>query len=93
MCDPTLAHILPLLYFCYMNVKNRLKNNLVRKIQMLSTDKLTEVDRFLGKFEEQLKSKEKTLSMAGLWKNLDSDFFMDLTDKLHDLRINDRQIN
>jgi hypothetical protein len=76
-----------------MNVKNKLRNSLLRKIQQLSSDKLAEVDGLLSKIQNQFKSKEKTLSMDGHWKDFDSDLFTDLTTKLHDNRANDRQIN
>jgi len=76
-----------------VNVKNRLRNSLVRKLQQLSTDKLTEINKLLGKIESQLKSKDKTLKLAGTWKDLDESFFDEMTEKLHDNRANDRQIN
>jgi hypothetical protein len=76
-----------------MNVKNRLRNSLVRKLQQLSADKLTEINNLLSKIENQLKSKDKTLKLAGTWKDLGNDFFIDMTEKLHDNRANDRQIN
>jgi hypothetical protein len=84
------------IHFCIfvsMKLRNRLRNNLVRKIQKLSTEKLTEVDGLLNKIESQLHSKEKTLSMAGHWSDLDSDFFTDLTTNLQNNRGKDRQIN
>ena len=76
-----------------MTVKNRLRNNLIRKIQQLSTDKLTEINNLLGKIENQFKSKDKTLKLAGSWKDLSEDIFIDLTEKLHDNRAKDRQTN
>lgn len=76
-----------------MNVKNRLRNTLVRKLQQLSTDKLTEVNNLLGKIESKLKSKDKTLELAGTWKDLDDNLFIEMTDKLHENRTSDRQIN
>ena len=76
-----------------MNVKNRLRNSLVRKLQLLSTDKLTEVNELLNKIESQLKSKDKTLTLAGTWKDMDDDLFIEMTEKLHHNRANDRQIN
>jgi hypothetical protein len=76
-----------------MTVRNRLKNKLVRLIQGLSTDKLTEVNNILGKIERQLKSKENTLKLAVSWKDLDNDLFSDLTDKLHFHRTSDRDLN
>jgi hypothetical protein len=76
-----------------MNVKNRLRNNLVRKLQQLSADKLTEINNLLSKIESQIKSKDKTLKLAGTWKELDDSLFNEMTEKLHDNRANDRQIN
>jgi hypothetical protein len=76
-----------------MNVKNRLRNNLIRKIQKLSTDKLSEITNLLSKIENQFKSKDKTIKLAGTWKDLGDDLFIDLTEKLHSNRANDRQIN
>ena len=76
-----------------MDIKNRLRNNLIRKIQQLSTDKLAEITNLLSKLENQFKSKDKTLKLAGTWKDLGDDIFTDLTERLHDSRAKDRQIN
>lgn len=76
-----------------MNVKNRLRNSLVRKLQQLSADKLTEINMLLSKIEDQIKSKDKTLKLAGTWKDLDESFFHEMTKSLHDNRTNDRQIS
>ncbi|HRG79976.1 MAG TPA: hypothetical protein PL167_10215 [Cyclobacteriaceae bacterium] len=76
-----------------MDIKNKLRNNLIRKIQKLSTDKLTELTNLLSKIENQFKSKEATLKLAGKWKDLNNDLFTDLTDNLHANRAKDRQIN
>ncbi|MFM9840395.1 MAG: hypothetical protein ACKVOQ_19165 [Cyclobacteriaceae bacterium] len=76
-----------------MDVKNSLRNNLMLKIERLPADKLTEIDNLLRKIENQFKSKEKTLQLAGSWKDLDDDLFANLTEKLHDNRAKDRQID
>jgi hypothetical protein len=76
-----------------MNVKNRLRNSLVRKLQQLSADKLSEINNLLGKIESQIKSKDTTLRLAGTWKDLDDSFYNEMTEKLHDNRANDRQID
>jgi hypothetical protein len=76
-----------------MDVKKKLRNNLISRIQQLSTDKLTELSNLLSKVENQLKSKDRTLQFAGAWKDLDDDIFIDLTEKLHENRNKDRQIN
>lgn len=62
-------------------------------LHLLSTDKLTEISNVLNKIERQLQSKEKTLTLAGSWKDLDDDLFAELTQKLHDRRGLDRQID
>jgi hypothetical protein len=46
----------------------------------------------LSKIETQLKSKEKTLKVAGKCKDLDDSFFNEMTEKLHEKRANDRLI-
>ncbi len=76
-----------------MDVKNRLRNRIVKMLHLLSTDKLTEISNVLNKIERQLQSKEKTLTLAGSWKDLDDDLFAELTQKLHDRRGLDRQID
>ncbi|MGF1635881.1 MAG: hypothetical protein ACFCUU_02325 [Cyclobacteriaceae bacterium] len=74
-----------------MNVKNGLRISLVKKIQQLSDDKLVEANYLLGKIENQVKSKDKTLKLAGTWEDMDDDFFTEMTEKLHENRSNDRQ--
>lgn len=76
-----------------MDVKKKLRNNLINRIQQLSTDKLTEISDLLNKIENQLKSKDKTLLLAGIWKDMHDEVFIDLTEKLHDNRRKDRQID
>lgn len=66
---------------------------MVRKLQQLSADKLSEINILLSKIEGQLKSKDKTLKLAGAWKDLDDTFFHEMTENLHNNRSNDRQIN
>lgn len=74
-----------------MDPKSKLRNNLIRKIQNLPSDKLFEVSKLLGQIERNFSSKQQTLTMAGSWKNIDEELFTELTDKLHENRKNDRQ--
>jgi hypothetical protein len=76
-----------------MTMKNRLRNGLIRKVQKLPMEKLTEITNLLEKIENQVKSKEKTLALAGAWKDLNEEIFVELTDKLHINRANDRSYN
>ena len=75
-----------------MDVKHKLRNRLISKIQQLSAKKLAEINSLLGKPESQVKSTDKILKLAGSWKDMDKDLFASLTDKLHDNRATDRQI-
>ena len=75
-----------------MDSNNRLRNSLVKKIQQLPAGKLKQVDNLLAEIEDQIDSKEKTLQLAGSWKDLDDELFSDLTSNLHQNRNNDRQI-
>jgi hypothetical protein len=76
-----------------MDMENKLRNNLVRRLQQLSSDKLTEVQKLLNEIESQLKSKDETLKLAGSWRDLDHGFFSEMTENLHENRANDRQIS
>ena len=76
-----------------MTLKNKLRNSLIRKIHQLSADKLAEMNNLLSKIENQFKSKEKTLKLAGSWKDLNDDTLVDFTENLHLHRAKDRQID
>jgi len=76
-----------------MNAKNKLRNTLVRRLQQLSAEKLTEIHRLLDEIEGDIKSKDQTLNLAGSWKGLDDNVFEELTKNLHDNRANDRPIS
>lgn len=75
-----------------MDSKNKLRNNLIQKIQQLSDDKLEQVNDLLDEMEAHENSKQITLQLAGSWKDLNEELFNDLTSSLHYKRNNDRQI-
>ena len=75
-----------------MHSDNKLRNTLIRKIQHLPADKLKQVDNLLNEIEDVIKAKEKTLQLAGSWKEMDNELFNNLTTNLHHNRNNDRQI-
>lgn len=76
-----------------MTAINKLRNELIRKIQQLSTDKLNEINEIVSKTEAHGSSKSKTLKLIGSWKDLDGNLFTDLTEKLHENRTHDRKID
>jgi len=76
-----------------MDVTNRLRDSLIRRLEHLSADKLAEINNLSGQIESQAKTKDKTVKLAGTWKHLDDDFFTEVTENLHENRARDRQIN
>jgi hypothetical protein len=74
-----------------MNAKNKLRNTLISKLDSLSTEKLTEIENLLCKIEKEAHHKESTIKLAGSWKDMDSLFFNEMTEKLHEIRASDRQ--
>ena len=55
---------------------------LLRRIQQIPSDKLNELNEFISKLEQVSNSREKTLSFAGAWENIDVNIFSALTDHL-----------
>lgn len=75
-----------------MKAEEKLRTRLISIIQELPVSKLRELGMFLKKIAGDTKtSKERTLKMAGAWKDIDKELFLDLTERLHERRLNDRQ--
>ncbi len=60
----------------------QIRNQLLRRIHRIRADKLRQLDDYAAKLEETINNKEKILSFAGAWENIDDDLFNDFTDKL-----------
>ncbi len=60
----------------------QIRNQLLRRIHRIRADKLRQLDDYAAKLEESINNKEKILSFAGVWENIDDDLFNDFTDKL-----------
>lgn len=63
--------------------KDKLKDRIINRINFLSRDKLKNIDEFIDKLENEKHSKQKILSFAGVWKDLDEETFQNLTENLH----------
>ena len=61
----------------------------VKFIRNIPKDKLKELDEFVSKLEHDISQKNRTLSFAGAWKDIDEYAFDDLTENL----ISNRQKN
>ncbi|MBN2135614.1 MAG: hypothetical protein JW737_07790 [Acidobacteria bacterium] len=64
-------------------VKNKIKDTLIKRINSLSRDKLKNLEDFINQLESEKNTRDEILSFAGSLKNMDMDFFKDLTDDLH----------
>ncbi len=65
-----------------MKSDTQIRDQLMRRIQRIRADKLKELDDFAANLEENFNNKDKILSFAGAWENIDDDLFIDFTDKL-----------
>jgi hypothetical protein len=60
----------------------QIRNQLLRRIHRIRADKLRQLDDYAAKLEENFNNKDKILSFAGAWENIDDDLFNDFTDRL-----------
>ena len=72
-----------------MTSDTQIRHQLMRRIQRIRADKLRQLDDYAAKLEENISNKEKILSFAGAWENIEGEIFNELTDNL----INRRQKN
>ncbi len=65
------------------------RQQILRKIYRIPSEKLKELDDFVSKLEKEIHKKAKILSFAGAWQNIDDSVLKDLTENL----ISNRQKN
>lgn len=66
--------------------KNKIKNKLIKRINSMSSDKLKNLEDFMNQLESEKNTRDEIISFAGALKNMDPEFFRDLTDDLHSNR-------
>jgi hypothetical protein len=69
------------------------RSQLIRRIQRIPSNKLNELDQLISKLEETSSKKDKNLSFAGAWKDLDSETFDNLTHHLIENRQRNKRRN
>lgn len=62
------------------------RNQILRRVSRIPKDKLKELDDYISKLEEVNNNKDKTLSFAGAWQDIDESVFEDLTSNLIERR-------
>lgn len=65
-----------------METDIQIRNQLLRKIQRIPAEKLRELNDFVSKLEQTTNKKDKILSFAGAWEDMDDSLFEELTDNL-----------
>ena len=66
------------------------RNQILRRISRISSDKLKDLEEFVSKLEKGTDKKTKITSFAGAWKDIDDSIFEDFTTKLIDHRSKNR---
>jgi hypothetical protein len=69
-----------------MSTETQIRKRLLKKIQQIPPEKLKELEDFLSQFEKAAGNKEKILSYAGAWEQIDQTVFEDLTEYLIEKR-------
>jgi hypothetical protein len=69
-----------------MITETQIRSQLIRRIQRIPSSKLNELSELVSKLELTSSNKDKNLSFAGAWTNIDSDTFNNLTENLIDNR-------
>ena len=62
-----------------MMTATQIRSQLIRRIQRIPSNKLIELDEMVSRLEETPSNKDKNLSFAGAWENIDLETFDNLT--------------
>lgn len=66
--------------------ETQIRSQLIRCIQRIPSNKLNELSDLISKLELTSSNKEKNLSFAGAWTNIDTDTFNNLTENIIESR-------
>ena len=70
-----------------MTARSKIIKEIVDKMDNIPNNQLEEVLSYVDKIESSIRKKQKILSYAGSWKDIDDDLFSDLTENLHQNRL------
>lgn len=68
----------------------QIRNQILRKIYRIPSNKLKELDEYISKLDEDTPSTAKILTFAGSWENLDKSILDELTESLVENRKKNR---
>ena len=76
-----------------MMTATQIRSQLIRRIQRIPSNKLIELDEMVSRLEETPSNKDKNLSFAGAWENIDLETFDNLTVNLIENRQRNKRRN
>lgn len=65
-----------------MNTEIQIRSQILKKIRKIPSSKLQELNEFVSKLERTTSEKDRILSFAGAWENLDPAILEELTENL-----------
>lgn len=65
-----------------MPTDNQIRDQIVRRIKKMPSDKLNDVANYLNQLEQAIGQPAKILSFAGCWNNIDDSALNELTENL-----------
>jgi len=65
-----------------MIADNQIRQQILRKIRRIPSNRLKVLNEYLSKLEQSTEKKSKIISYAGSWNNLEESAFNELTDNL-----------
>jgi len=65
-----------------MITETRIRNQILRRIERMPGEQLSKLDKYLKKLALEKSRKDRILSYAGAWKDMDDDIFREFTDGL-----------
>ncbi len=65
-----------------MTTETKIRNKILRRIERLPEEQLSKIDKYLKKLALEKTKKDRILSYAGAWKDMDDDIFRQFTTEL-----------
>jgi hypothetical protein len=65
-----------------MIAETKIRNQILRRIERMPGEQLSKLDKFLKKLELEKSKKDRILSYAGAWKDMDDDIFREFTTEI-----------
>lgn len=65
-----------------MIAETKIRNQILRRIERMPGEQLSKLDKYLKKLELEITKKDRILSYAGAWKDMDDDIFREFTEEL-----------